>query len=294
MPDQNIVTPFIVEDLDIRGRIAKLNSTIDNIIWRHNYPEAVSHLVAQITALAALLGSNLKNHERFSIQIRSTGAIKLLICDFTAPNGVRSYAKFNEEELKSKNLLGQGTITFIINEPSSTPLYQAIVALEGDSIAEIAERYYEQSEQIPTKIKLFSGLFVDNKSKKREYRAGGFLIQNLPHNASAGYVSYNNSYNKENWTEAKVLAQTISEDELLHVENISANTLLFRLFHQYSVRVFEPIEILDVCSCSKERIEEVIKSFNDEEIASCSENGKIKVTCQFCSKNYNIDPTKLG
>lgn len=290
MSNKNIVSPFIVEDLNIRGRIAQLNNTIDNIICRHNYPQEVSHLIAQITTLAALLGSNLKNHERFSIQIRSTGAIKLLIADFTVPNGVRSYAKFNEEELDSKNLLGQGTISFIINEPSSTPLYQAIVALDGDSIAEIAEKYYEQSEQIPTKIKLFSALFINNKTKKQQYRAGGFLIQNLPSNDAQGKLSYNN---KDNWNEAKVLVQTITEDELLDHENISSNTLLFRLFHQYTVRIFEPIEILDVCSCNKQRIEEVIKSFNDEEIAASSENGNIKVTCQFCSKNYYIDHSKL-
>lgn len=288
MQNENIVTPFIIENLSIRGRIAQLNSAINNIIERHNYPEKVSHLIAQITTLATLLGSNLKNNERFSIQIRSNGAIKLLICDFNAPNSVRSYAKFEENELNNNNLLGEGTITFTINEPGTTPLYQAIVELEGNSIEKIAEKYYEQSEQIPTKIKLFSAILINNKTKQQQYRAGGIVIQFLPNaeqNKQADYLNIT----AENWNEAKILTQTITQEELLEHETISANKLLFRLFNQYDIRVFEPINICDICSCSKERIVEVVKNFSKEELEHSSDNGIVSITCQFCSKKYDIN-----
>lgn len=287
MQDINVITPFIVEELNIRGRIAQISSAINNIIKQHKYPEKVSHLIAQITTLAALLGSNLKNEERFSIQIRSNGAIKLLICDFIAPNGVRSYAKFDNEELNNKELIGEGTITFTINNPGATPLYQAIVELEGKSIEEIAEKYYEQSEQIPTKIKLFSAIFVNNKENQQQYRAGGILIQALPQYQTQDQKK-TFTKNENEWNEAKILTETATTEELLDYENIDANKLLFRLFNQYSLRVFDNINLVDACSCNIDKITEVIKNLDKEELKNSAPDGVINIVCQFCSKDYNI------
>src|SRR5699024_3641448 len=129
--------------------------------------------------------------------------------------------KFIENELKTKKLLDEGTLTFTINKPGTTPLYQAIVPLKGDSVAEIAQNYYEKSEQIPTDIKINSAIIIDHNLNKKSYRAGGILIQKLP-------TKHNNP---DHWNEAKILTETITAEELLKHDEVSAHKLLFRLCH---------------------------------------------------------------
>lgn len=286
----DIVTPFIIDSLDSRGRIARLDDAINNILTPHDYPEPVAHLVAQVTTLTAMLGSALKIDGRFSIQIRSDGPISLIVCDFKSPNQLRSSATFNKDKIpesnKLSNLLGKGVLTLIADQNAKVPLYQAIVELEGDNLSDIAEKYYTQSEQIPTQIKLTSGLAIDSKTGEKKWRSGGFLLQYLP------YSSENRKTQAtiENWNEAKILSETLSDSELLDFENLSTNQLLFRLYNQYEVRVFDPIKMENKCNCNHERVTELFSKLSNEELEQYTEDGKINIECQFCRSKYEFIP----
>ncbi|MDN5248618.1 Hsp33 family molecular chaperone HslO [Bartonella sp. TP] len=289
MNKDDIVTPFIIEDLHIKGRIVQLGPELDSIITRHNYPEAVSHLLAQMIALTALIGSSLKMEGKFSIQTTSNGAVNLLVCNFITPHNLRAYARYNMPELTKQlknspatlaQLLGQGSLAFTMETGHHTKLYQGIVELSGNDLAQLAEQYYISSEQISTKIKLTSHF-----STQTGWRAGGLFLQYLPHKGA--------DPEKNEWNEANILAQTLSDEELLDKE-IGAHRLLFRLFHEHEIRVFNEQFLQDKCSCSREKISEMLQGFDAKALEEMVIDNKITVQCQFCSQNYDFQLAEIS
>lgn len=300
------VVPFEVEGLDARGRSVQLGAVVDTILARHQYPKPVARLLAEVMVLTALLGTSLKFDGKFILQTSTDGPVNLLVADFQTPSGLRAYARFDNEKLEQaikdgkvapEQLLGKGTLALTIDQGAHMQRYQGIVALDGSNLEEIARNYFDQSEQIPTDVRLAVATLVDRNSEgqpKQSWRAGGVLVQHLP-KASLNIDEKKPEKSKvtdNNWTEVKALTQTIESAELTDPQ-VGTERLLYRLFHEHGVRVFQPTPIVDHCSCSREKVENVLKNFSAEELDSSIENGEITVKCEFCSTVYRFNPEEF-
>ncbi len=300
------VVPFEVEGLDARGRSVQLGAVVDTILARHQYPEPVARLLAEVMVLTALLGTSLKFDGKFILQTSTDGPVNLLVADFQTPSGLRAYARFDDEKLEQaikdgkvapEQLLGKGTLALTIDQGAHMQRYQGIVALDGSNLEEIARNYFDQSEQIPTDVRLAVATLVDRNSEgqpKQSWRAGGVLVQHLP-KASLDIDEKKQEKSKvtdNNWTEVKALTQTIESAELTDPQ-VGTERLLYRLFHEHGVRVFQPTPIVDHCSCSREKVENVLKNFSAEELDSSIENDEITVKCEFCSTIYRFNPEEF-
>ena len=300
------VVPFEVEGLDARGRSVQLGAVVDTILARHQYPEPVARLLAEVMVLTTLLGTSLKFDGKFILQTSTDGPVNLLVADFQTPSGLRAYARFDDEKLEQamkdgkvapEQLLGKGTLALTIDQGAHMQRYQGIVALDGSNLEEIARNYFDQSEQIPTDVRLAVATLVDRNSEgqpKQSWRAGGVLVQHLP-KASLDIDEKKPEKSKvtdNNWTEVKALTQTIESAELTDPQ-VGTERLLYRLFHEHGVRVFQPTPIVDHCSCSREKVENVLKNFSAEELDSSIENGEITVKCEFCSTVYRFNPKEF-
>jgi molecular chaperone Hsp33 len=296
--------PFQVDRLDVRGRVLRLGPSIDRLLKRHAYPKPVLRLVAEAATLTALLGSALKLAGRFQLQTKSDGAVSMLVVDFDAPDRLRAYAQFDAAavlaEASPAALLGKGHLALTIDQGGTMSRYQGVVPLDGMGLEAAAHQYFRQSEQIPTRIRLAVGETLGPEGLA--WRAGGLFIQFLPEapermrqgdldpgDAPAG--SRLDSFREDDaWTEAKALADTVEDHELLD-PSLSSERLLYRLFHEPGVRVFAGQPVVEACRCSRERILGMLRRFTDEERSHMTgEDGRIAVTCEFCSTRYDVAP----
>lgn len=308
------VVPFQVEGLDVRGRAVQLGAMLDTILERHEYPTPVARLLAEVIVLTVLIGTSLKFEGKFTVQTKGDGPVDLLVADFSTPENVRAYARFDEEALtqaveagrtEPEQLLGQGVLAFTIDQGRFSQPYQGIVALDGSSLEEIASTYFRQSEQIPTKLRLSAAELLDRDEAgkpRHRWRAGGLIAQFLPEapermrqpDLPGGNGDDMDVLDLEDdsWAEARTMVETIDADELTD-PLVGTERLLYRLFHERGVRVYTPQAVYDRCSCSREKLKGVLQGFSAEEIADSEENGKIDVTCEFCSTNYEFDVSEL-
>ncbi|MNR74390.1 33 kDa chaperonin [compost metagenome] len=303
------VIPFQVEGLDVRGRAVQLGPLLNTILGRHDYPAPVARLLAEALVLTALLGTSLKFEGKFTIQTKGDGPVDLLVADFSTPDALRAYARFDEDALAAAikdgrisppELLGNGVLAFTIDQGKGMQPYQGIVPMDGSSLEEIAGVYFRQSEQIPTRVRLgVAELFDrDEDGKPRHnWRAGGLVAQFLPqapermrhpdlHGGDGD--ERDTSVTDDAWDEARSLVETIDTDELTDPQ-VAIERLLYRLFHERGVRVYEPQTVFDRCSCSREKIKGVLAGFTAEEIEASQEDGQIAVTCEFCSTTYRYE-----
>ncbi|MBB4075988.1 molecular chaperone Hsp33 [Bartonella fuyuanensis] len=304
--EDDTVIPFQVEKLDIRGRVVQIGETLNCILTRHQYPEPVSYLLAEALLLTVLLGTSFKFTGKFILQTNSDGAVDMVVCDFSPPSSLRGYARFDKEQLKqainndqtsSETLLGKGTLAFTIDQGPHMQPYQGIVPLDGSNLQEAARTYFDQSEQIPTDIRLAVARLInhDQQEKQRKsWRAGGILTQLLPQ-ASFHHKTEDLRQKREEmktqldnrWQEAKILMATIESSELTDPQ-VGSKQLLYRLFHEQGVRVFKSFSLVDQCSCSHEKIKGILEGFPIDERDKMVESGHISVTCEFCSKVYRF------
>ena len=304
------VVPFEVGPLDARGRVIQLGPLLDGILGRHDYPEPVARLLAEACVVAVLLGSSLKFEGKFILQTRTDGPVDMLVADFTTPGSLRAYARFDADRLEAlaaagetapETLLGRGVLALTIDQGEFTQRYQGIVELDGTTLQEAAHAYFRQSEQIPTEIRLQVAKLI-RPGQGEHWRAGGLIAQFLPEaperlrmgdlpggdGAPEQEVAVDNA-----WREVQALAATIEPGELID-PTIEPERLLYRLFHEHGVRVFEGGEVADQCSCSREKIRAVLDGFTADEIEQSVEGGEIKVACEFCSKRYVFDPVEFA
>ena len=309
------VVPFQVEGLDVRGRAVQLGPILNQILGRHDYPAPVARLLAEAIVLTALIGTSLKFEGRFTVQTKGNGPVDLLVADFTSPQNMRAYARFDEDGLAASvqagkisppELLGEGVLAFTIDQGRGMQPYQGIVPLDGSSLEDIAGVYFRQSEQIPTKVRLgVAELFDrDEHGKPRHnWRAGGVMAQFLPEapermrqpdlHGGDGDERAHDLAEDDAWSEASMLVATVDTDELTDPQ-VGIERLLYRLFHERGVRIYEPQSVLDRCSCSREKIKGVLAGFSAEEVEASQENGEIAVTCEFCSTTYRYPVAELG
>ena len=307
------ILPFAVEPLDVRGRVVRLGSSLDIVLSQHGYPEPVARLLGEASALAVLLGSALKFEGRFQLQTRSDGIVEMLVVDFEAPDRMRALARFDAARLEelsaearqdSAALLGRGHLAMTIDQGPDMSRYQGVVALEGQGLEEAAHQYFRQSEQIPTVVRLaVAQVFAGGR---QNWRAGGLLVQFLPDSperrrlpdiapgdAPGGETTQSPHAEDDAWSEAKALAATVEDHELVD-PTLSAERLLYRLFHERGVKVFEAQSVRHQCRCSSERVETMLRNFTTQERRDMvGDNGRIGVTCEFCSVHREFDPKQF-
>jgi molecular chaperone Hsp33 len=308
------VVPFQVEGLDVRGRAVQLGPMLDAILERHNYPLPVARLVAETVVLTVLLGTSLKFEGKLIIQTKSNGPVDLVVADFSSPDRVRAYARYDSDALaqaekngttQPQELLGEGILAFTIDQGAHTQRYQGIVPLDGASLEEIAGVYFRQSEQIPTKVRLGVAELLDrdeNGKPRHRWRAGGMVAQFLPDapdrmrqaDLPGGDGSDPSDHFEADdlWDEAAVMVETIHADELTD-PTVGTERLLYRLFHERGVRVYPSQPVYDRCTCSREKLRDVLAGFSQEEIDHSVEDGYVSVTCEFCSTTYRFEATEV-
>jgi molecular chaperone Hsp33 len=300
------VLPFAVEPLDLRGRLARLGPALDAILTRHAYPEPVALLLGEAAALTVLLGTALKSNGRFQLQTRTDGIVDMLVVDFDAPDRLRAFARFDAARLEEKGnpdsaaLLGRGHLAFTIEQGADVARYQGVAPIEGGSLEQAAHVYFQQSEQIPTYIRLAAGQLVTTEGAR--WRAGGLLAQFLPHSperrrmadfhpgdAPEGHMQPERPED-DSWIEAKALAATVEDHELLDPD-LTPEDLAYRLFHERGVKAFPVQRLREACRCSDERIEAMLRSFSQKERDDMvGDDGMIGVTCEFCSTLRRYSP----
>jgi molecular chaperone Hsp33 len=293
-PADDLVAPFQIESQPVRGRIVRLGAAADDILNRHAYPEAVANLLGEACALAALVGASLKFDGRLIVQAQGDGPVAYVVVDYDTSGSMRGYCRFDEDRVAeackgfarpgAKTLLGEGVFIMTIDQGPDMERYQGVTPIEGETLALCAERYFAQSEQTPTRVLLATAQVRDSGPDR--WRAGGMILQNIAGDAARGSTD-------DAWDTVQALFGTLGEDELVD-PTISPSTLLFRLFHEEGVRMFEPKAIRAFCRCSEERILSVLRSFPAEERGDMVEDdGQIRVTCEYCSRVYEIEPEQV-
>jgi len=282
----------------VLGRLVKLGPVVDTILSRHDYPEPVSRLLGEAVALTALLGATLKFEGKFILQASTDGPVDLLVADYQVPGELRGYARFSEERVAAlkpdEALLGDGHLAMTIDRGADTERYQGVVPLEGESLTEAADTYFRQSEQLPTFIRLAVARHYrggKDGAKTWAWRAGGLLVQKLTR--EGGHSGGSAAAFEEDWTRAKTLAETVEDHELLD-PTLPPDRLLYRLFHEEQVRAYRAVPLKSYCSCSRDRVEELLKRFSSEELADMIVDGEVWVTCEFCNHRYNFDPAAFA
>ena len=294
-PVDNIAAAFQIEGWPVRGRLVRLGETIDAILSAHAYPEPVAGLLGEACALAALVGSSLKFEGRLIVQAQGDGPVRYVVADYDTAGHLRGYCRYDADEVEAasqgfarpgaKTLLGQGVFVMTLDRGPDFERTQGITPIEGESLSLAAEHYFEQSEQVPTKVRLAVGTVSSGYGPS--WRAGGALIQLIAGDTARGST-------EDVWDRSRALFQTLADDELVD-PTISPETLLFRLFHEDGVRLEDARPLQAQCRCSKDRIAAVLTSFGEEDRAGMVEpDGKIRVTCEYCASVYELEPSEIG
>ncbi len=292
LPEQNIVQNFILNESSIRGRVVRFGSLLDDIINPHDLPEPIQRIMAEAITLSTILSSMLKYEGTFILQIQGDGALKMLVCDVNSEGDVRGYVNYNQEkygELVATNdkpsitdMLGKGYLAFTVDQGKHAERYQGIVAIEGDSLEESVQHYFEQSEQVETVLRMAVNKDDDG------WHTGGIMIQRMPLSAE---IVQNEVKDKEDedWVRSSILLKTCKDNELLD-EKLDEGTLLLRLFHEEGVIVLDTKVFKAKCKCSEERLLGVLATMPKDDISHIVEDGKISMTCEFCKTIYAIVP----
>ena len=310
------ILPFEVAALDLRGRIVRLGPMLDDILARHDYPSPVAKLLGEAIVLTVLLGSSLKFDGRFILQTQADGPVRMLVVDYMSPGKVRACARFDEsrvaaaiasQEASAGNLLGRGHLAMTIDQGPDMSRYQGLVALAGGDLEDAAHEYFLRSEQIPTRARLAVAeeLRASSGGPRHRWRAGGMLLQFLPKKAermrgpdldpgdAPEGMAPHIVPEDEAWVEGRSLIATVDDIELID-EGLSSERLLYRLFHERGVRVFRSRTLHAECSCSRDNVAAMLRSFSRDDRDHMVENGMISVTCEFCNSQYVFKPEDVA
>ncbi|MGL6070487.1 Hsp33 family molecular chaperone HslO [Craterilacuibacter sp.] len=269
MKQTDTLQRFIFDDAPVRGAIVRLDDTWQAVLSRRHYPAPVRDVLGQMMAAAALLAANLKFDGTLIMQIHGKGALKLAVIESNPDRTLRATAKWDDvaEGASLPQLLGEGAQFVITLEPKEGQPWQGIVALEGENLAQMLENYMLRSEQLDTKLILTA----DAGS------AAGLLLQRLPDGHG----------DAEGWPHAKMLAETLSSQELLE---LAGTEILHRLYHDDEVRLFDAETLAFACNCSQERVGDMLKMLGGEEVAGVIlEQGSVEINCEFCNQQYVFD-----
>ena len=289
--NMDVAIGVTIPSRDARGRAARIGPVLDSILSAHNYPPVIERLLAEALTLTALLGSLLKDPQgQMTLQAQTeNGVIDLLVCDYLGGE-LRGYVRHDPARLADAGpnpslfaLFGRGYLAITFDQPVSGERYQGIVPLEGESLAQAAQSYFAQSEQIPSLVRLAA-----RKDQEGRWVAGGLLFQHLPE-GEEGRERIHTQLDHSDWPHVAVLAGSIKPEELTD-PSLGLDGLIWRLFHEEAeVRTFTPVPLSRGCRCDPEYVRSVIARFPQEEReAMVGPDGVITVDCAFCSQSFPI------
>lgn len=301
------VLPFQLDNANVRGRVARLDGVLEQVLEQHNYPPQIEALIAEVALLTALIGQTIKLRWKLSIQVRGDGAARILAADFYAPESdgaparIRAYASFDPDRLDATQTpfsqIGKGYFAILIDQGEGSEPYQGITPLDGDSLSACAETYFDQSEQIPTRFELAFGQ-SQMAGEAARWRAGGMMLQHMPNasplmvGADAPIVAPDDD--GENWSRANILLDTVDQLELIG-PTVAPTNLLQRLFNEEKPRVFDAQPVMFGCTCSEDRVRQSLSIYSAKDIAHMTtDEGIVTADCQFCSAHYQFAPKSLG
>ncbi len=310
------ILPFQLDGADVRGRVARLDATLETILGQHDYPTPVAALIAEAVLLTALIGQTIEPRWKLSLQIRGQGAVRLIATDYFGPAAagepaqMRAWAGYDAERVAALDgpafaMLGAGIFAILIDQgPGSTP-YQGMTPIAGASLADCAETYFAQSEQLPTRLALAMGEAAAPGGPAR-WRSGGVMLQHMPKASpeakreATGFdgllaaADLLDGEDADNWERASLLLATAEATELIG-PHVGPDQLLLRLFHEEGPRVYAPQPVRFGCTCSAEKVVQSLAIYSAKDIASMTTpEGRVTADCQFCGAHYAFDPEELG
>ena len=309
------VLPFQLDRTDTRGRVARLDGVLQQVLEQHDYPPSIEALVAEAALLTALIGQTIKLRWKLSIQIRGNGPARLIATDYygpskdRAPARIRAYASYDKDRLDMSaepfSQIGNGYFAILIDQGEGTTPYQGITPIAGGSLSSCAETYFAQSEQLPTRFALSFGQ-TQQPGEDMHWRAGGVMLQQMPKaspfakdggSGDGGLLQADDVLGGEEteyWSHVNVLLDTAEEIELIG-PTVQPTDLLIRLFHQDGPRVFEAQPVKFGCTCSADRVRQSLSIYSARDIGHMTtDEGIVTADCQFCSAHYEFDPKTLG
>ena len=291
-PRDDIVQPFQIERPGLRGRLVRLGEAVDTILKRHDYPAPVAALLAEALALAATLSAALKYDGIFTLQLKGDGPVSMLVTDVTTAGAIRGYAEVSSDlpddqaiaVAPVRSLVGKGYLAFTVDQGEHTERYQGIVELIGDSLTECIDHYFRQSEQFSAAMQVTAG-----RNDAGQWRAGAMMLQRLPDQEAIMALEERD----EAWRRSVILMSSVTAAELLDPA-LAPTDLLFRLFHEDGVRVFDQQALAFGCRCSHTRAARILASLPRQEVEDLIVDGKVAVTCQFCNETQNFDEGEIA
>jgi len=292
----DLVQPFQVGALGVRGRLVRIGPALDTILGGHGYPEPVAAMLAETLALAAAIAGGLKYDGIFTLQTQGDGPLGMLVADVTSDGALRGYARFDAKRLENalgaggpvRQLLGSGHMAFTVDQGPETKRYQGITELEGATLADCAHVYFRQSEQLETAI-TFAATPATNGTTGA--RAGALMIQRMPSGDTK--TGDGSEGADDDWRRAVILMSTARPEGILDPALAPAD-LLYQLYHQKGVRVFHTRPLHHACRCSRNKVETTLGAFPREEIESMAADGEVTVTCEFCGSAYMYGEDELA
>jgi molecular chaperone Hsp33 len=265
---------FLLEQAHVRGEWVHLDTTWQEMLQRADYPAFVRKVLGEALTAVALLSATIKHSGSLILQIRGDGPIHLLVVQATDQGTVRGLAQWNREAEGAAlpDLFGAGHIAMTLEGQKSSERYQSLIPIEGESLAAALEAYFARSEQLPTRLWLIAD----------DHTAAGMLLQRLPREHTSD----------EDWQRASLLLDTLTAQELVHLEPAD---VIYRLFHEEEPRLFDPKPIRFHCGCNRGRVESMLRSLGQAEAETIlAEQGNIAITCEFCNATYTLDAVDVG
>lgn len=301
LPGDDLIQPFNLragraDGPALSGRLTRLGPLADRVLSQHDYPEPVARLVGEALALGATLAGALKFNGIFTLQMQGDGAVSLVVVDSATEDGgatftMRGYANFDAAAIArldtpdARSLLGSGYLAFTVDQGSHTERYQGMVELVGQSVAEFAQHYFRQSQQMDAAVMVSAG----RAGAVGPWRAGGIMLQRVADHRLELLPSDDAD---DAWRRSMLLMATGTDAEMLD-PGLAPRRYLYRLFHEEGLRVTPPRRLIAGCRCSSERILTVLHQLPKDELVDLAVDGAVEVTCEFCSARYLFDPETL-
>jgi len=279
MPDTDSLHRFVFEHLPIRGHLVHLDASWQALLDYRDYPPSVRDTLGESVAASVLLAATLKFDGHLSLQLQGQGPLRLLIAQCTSNLGVRALARYREpvSSRDLSELSGEGQLLVTLDNVGDERRYQGIVPLAGARLAQSLENYFENSEQLPTRLWLHAN----------ERGASGMLLQRLPSRAEHAGLDIDDA-----WTRLQLIGNTLKAEEL---RTLSDRDILRRLFNEDDLRLFEPAPVFFRCTCSHDRVAGMLQSLGIEEVRSIlAEQGVVEVRCDFCNRAYQFDAVDVA
>ena len=294
------IVPFALDGAMVRGRLVRLGSALSDITDKHKYPEIINKYIAEMLALGAALIMDMKTSGSMTLQITNSQLIRMVVADVSSNGDMRACATWDDDALSTllqatpnpslAQLFAGGNLVFTVSLDQQAENYQAIIELNGATLAECMHHYFRQSDQVPTGLFVCTD-FLNALNGGNTYLAGALLLQRTPIDHSKDRETIEKE--EDDWFTDISLLATITPNELLSAE-ISAETLLHRLFHERDLKIFPLKTIQARCHCSKQRIETILTNFSDSDLSETLVEGKIDVLCEFCSENYSFTEAEIN